>query len=137
MAAIGSRASSGLSKLLLIGAIASLKACAAPVSPPPLPSGSRDFSARGNEPGWTLNIQNDMIDYRGDYGETRITAPRRPPRTRLNGHRYETPRLIVDVTHRRCNDDMSGWGYTHQVMVTADGKTVRGCGGARRKDWDI
>lgn len=42
----------------------------------------------------------------------------------------------MDVTYARCNDAMSGRGYEHQVTVTADGRTMRGCGGARRSDWD-
>jgi uncharacterized membrane protein len=37
----------------------------------------------------------------------------------------------------RCNDDMSGRGYEHQVLLTVDGQTLRGCGGERRRDWDI
>jgi hypothetical protein len=31
---------------------------------------------------------------------------------------------------------MSGHGYADQVMVIAEGKTLRGCGGERRPDWD-
>lgn len=123
-------------KLLLIASAVSLGACATPVPPAPSDPKFEVFSAGGNEPGWTLKIESGRIDYLGDYGETHISVPRPNPRTTFNGHRYETLRLIVDVTHTRCNDDMSGWGYTHQVMVIADGKTVRGCGGDRRKDWD-
>jgi uncharacterized membrane protein len=44
---------------------------------------------------------------------------------------------VIDVTYARCNDAMSGHGYEHQVMVAADGETVRGCGGQRRTDWDV
>jgi heat shock protein HslJ len=77
------------------------------------------------------------IDYVGDYRETRINVARPDPRASFNGHRYETPRLIVDVTHTRCNDAMSGHGYADTVVVTADGKVVNGCGGTRRTDWDM
>jgi hypothetical protein len=31
---------------------------------------------------------------------------------------------------------MSGQGFADQVTVIAEGKTVRGCGGARRTEWD-
>ena len=44
---------------------------------------------------------------------------------------------MVDVTHGRCNDAMSGHGFADQVMVIADGETYRGCGGERRTDWDV
>jgi uncharacterized membrane protein len=94
------------------------------------------YTARGQEPGWALTIAGGRIDYQGNYGEKRIVLPRPEPRTSFNGHRYETRRLVVDVTHGRCNDVMSGHGYADQVMVIADGETYRGCGGARRTDWD-
>jgi uncharacterized membrane protein len=115
-----------------------LAACSAeppPTSPGTLPP-QETYTARGQEPGWALTISGGTIDYRGNYGEKRITVPRPDPRTTFNGHRYETPRLIVDVTHGRCNDAMSGHGFADQVMVIADGETYRGCGGERRTDWD-
>ena len=125
---------------LLLIAPAAASGCVG-VVPVPVPADAKDprqevYTARGNEPGWILNIARGEMDYVGDYGETRIKVPRPDPRTTFNGHRYETARLTVDVTHGRCNDDMSGHGYTDQVIVTADGKTFRGCGGERRADWD-
>lgn len=110
-------------------------ACAYPaVTNPPQMPGS--YRALGQEPGWNLVIADGRIDYTGNYGEKRITVAAPEPRTTFNGHRYETPRLIVDVTHGRCNDVMSGHGYADTVMVIADGETYRGCGGDRRPDWD-
>jgi heat shock protein HslJ len=95
------------------------------------------YRALGQEPGWIVTIAEGRIDYVGDYGETRISAPRPDPRPTFNGRRYETLRLIVDISYARCQDTMSGHGYAHQVMVIADGRTVRGCGGTRRPDWDV
>ena len=118
----------------LMGAFAA--ACAYPAVTTP-PAEVDAYRALGQEPGWTLAIADGRIDYVGDYGDTRISAPRPNPRTSFNGRRYETPRLTVDITYSRCNDAMSGHGYEHQVMVIADGRTVRGCGGARRTDWDV
>jgi heat shock protein HslJ len=118
---------------ILFGAAA---ACAYPAVTNPPPAPQESYRALGQEPGWTLTISEGVIDYRGDYGETRISVPRPDPRPSFNGRRYETRRLIVDVTSTRCNDAMSGHGYEHQVLVIADGKTVRGCGGERRPDWD-
>jgi uncharacterized membrane protein len=94
------------------------------------------YTARGQEPGWLLTIANGRIDYAGNYGDKRINVARPDPRTTFNGHRYETARLIVDVTHGRCNDVMSGHGYADRVTVVADGETYSGCGGERRPDWD-
>jgi uncharacterized membrane protein len=95
------------------------------------------YRALGQEPGWTVTIAGERIDYVGDYGETRITVARPDPRPTFNGRRYETRRLTVDISYVRCNDAMSGHGYAHQVLVIADGREVRGCGGTRRPDWDV
>ena len=97
---------------------------------------TKTYKALGQEPGWALTIANGRIDYVGNYGDKRINLPRPDPRTTFNGHRYETQRLIVDVTHARCNDAMSGHGYADRVTVTADGETYSGCGGERRTAWD-
>jgi len=104
--------------------------------PPATDPATEHYEARGQEPGWHLLIHGGTMTYTGNYGEVRITAPRPDPRPSFNGRRYETERLTVDVTYVRCNDVMSGHGYEHQVMVTADGQTYSGCGGARRSDWD-
>ena len=109
-------------------------ACTYPAVTTPLPQ-SETYRALGQEPGWNLTIANGRIDYAGDYGEIRVGVARPDPRPTFNGRRYETDRLIVDITYSRCNDTMSGHGYAHQVMVIADGETVRGCGGERRPDW--
>ena len=118
----------------LMGAFAA--ACVYPAATMPPPE-AETYRAVGQEPGWTLAIGGERIDYVGDYGDTRISVPRPDPRTTFNGRRYETERLIVDITYARCNDAMSGQGYEHQVMVIADGRTVRGCGGTRRPEWDV
>lgn len=111
-------------------------ACAVPAITTPPPTAAEHYRALGQEPGWTLTIAEGRIDYAGDYGDTRITVPRPEPRPSFNGRRYETERLTVDITYSRCNDSMSGFGFEHQVTVIADGTTVRGCGGARRTEWD-
>ena len=124
----------------LIRALALLLAASACTAERPATAGAdpteETYSARGQEPGWAVTIANGRIDYVGNYGEKRINVARPNPHPTFNGHRYETRRLIVDVTHGRCNDVMSGHGYAHQVMVIADGETYRGCGGTRRPEWD-
>jgi hypothetical protein len=32
---------------------------------------------------------------------------------------------------------MSGFGFEHQVSVIADGQMFKGCGGARKSEWDM
>jgi uncharacterized membrane protein len=95
------------------------------------------YAALGQEPGWALKIKGGRIDYVGNYGEKKIEVARPEPRPSFNGRRYVTPRLIVEITYARCNDAMSGFGFEHQVTVIADGETYKGCGGARKKEWDM
>ena len=87
------------------------------------------YTARGNEPGWTLRMIGNVIAYEGDYGDTKITIPAPAPRPSSNGVRHESDRLTVDVTYASCTDNMSGLRFADTVSVMADGKQVKGCGG--------
>jgi uncharacterized membrane protein len=116
---------------LLVGA------CTTVDAPAPRPGPAQEhYEARGQEPGWQILIHGGRIDYTGNYGDKKISVARPDPRPSFNGRRYVTPRLTVDVTYSRCNDAMSGFGFEHQVMVTADGETFEGCGGTRKSEWD-
>jgi heat shock protein HslJ len=129
-----------MKRIFALAALAVLTAAACVPEAPSAPgqdAAAEMYKALGQEPGWALTIANGQIDYTGNYGEKHILVPRPDPRTTFNGHRYETARLTVDVTHGRCNDAMSGHGYADQVLVIAEGETYRGCGGTRRPDWDM
>ncbi len=97
---------------------------------PPLAS-QTEYSALGQEPGWTLRIDRDQIAYAGDYGETRITVARPLPVATPSGRRYASSRLVVEIVPGTCRDAMSGSGFEDTVIVSAGGRTVRGCGGER------
>lgn len=118
-------------RLIPLLALAALAACdpADGVGNAPPPKPDTDYVARGQEPGWLLRIEGDDLIYEGDYGETLITARDAEARPSFNGWRYYSDRLTVDITHSPCADAMSGQRYADTVMVTADGKDVRGCGG--------
>src|SRR3546814_4280104 len=85
--------------------------------------------ALGTEPGWTLEITPSRLNYDGDYGETKIRVPNPGAMPGPDGERYVTDRLKVDVARGECSDGMSDRRYRDTVTVTADGKTVKGCGG--------
>ncbi|WP_077145439.1 META domain-containing protein [Sphingopyxis sp. KK2] len=87
------------------------------------------YFALGTEPGWTLEITPGMLNYDGDYGDTKIVVANPGARPSFNGERYVTPRLTVDITHGECSDGMSDRRYRDTVTLTAEGKTVKGCGG--------
>jgi len=119
-------------------AVAAAPNAASPPKAAPEPAAAQEsYAALGQEPGWALKIGGGRIDYSGNYGEKKINVARPDPRPSFNGRRYVTDRLTVDITYVRCNDAMSGFGFEHQVTVIADGETYKGCGGARKKEWDM
>mgnify|MGYP002716619073 CR=1 FL=1 len=91
------------------------------------------YAARGNEPGWSLEIAQDRITLVTDYGAARITVPRPAEQTVPGGRRYdaatEAHRLRVAIDARTCADTMSGMPYPDHVTVTIDGRNLTGCGG--------
>lgn len=88
------------------------------------------YMALGTEPGWTLEITPERLNYAGDYGETVIAVPNPGAQTTTAGNRYAAGRLTVDVAPGPCSDGMSDRHYADTVTVVADGKRVTGCGGA-------
>ncbi|MBB6426032.1 META domain-containing protein [Sphingopyxis sp. JAI128] len=117
--------------LIALPAFAAIAACAPAGDMPRGPGEPRKaYMALGTEPGWTLEITPSRLNYDGDYGETKIMVPNPGAKAGLNGERYVTTRLTVDVTHGECSDGMSDRRYADTVTVIADGKTVTGCGGA-------
>ena len=115
--------------IALLPALCSCIPAAEPPQPSPMPADGDAYVARGNEPGWMLTMDEKTIAYQGDYGQTKISVPAVTGTPSFNGMRYITPRLTVDVTYAACSDDMSGKRFADSVMVTADGRTVKGCGG--------
>ncbi|SBV31203.1 conserved exported protein of unknown function [uncultured Sphingopyxis sp.] len=116
--------------LIALPAFAALAACA-PAGDMPRGPGEPPaaYMALGTEPGWTLEITPSRLNYDGDYGETKIMVPNPGARAVANGEEYVTDRLKVEVTRGECSDGMSDRRYADTVTVTADGKTVKGCGG--------
>lgn len=93
---------------------------------PPQPA----YMAIGTEPGWTLEITPERLNYAGDYGETKIVVPNPGAAPSMNGTIYAAGRLSVVIKHAACSDGMSDRRYADTVRVIADGKAVQGCGGA-------
>lgn len=104
------------------------------------------YAARGNEPGWSLEIAPDRITLVMDYGAARITVPRPAEETVPGGRRYEAiteaHRLHVAIETRTCADTMTGIPYPDHVTVTVDGRELAGCGGdpeelLRGRPWTV
>jgi heat shock protein HslJ len=93
-----------------------------------------EFRAIGQEPGWTLEIdEGRSIRFIGDYGERRVHTPAPEPEHDLAGRvtyraKTEGADLVVAIQRTDCEDVMSGAAMTHDVTVVVNGAEYRGCG---------
>ncbi len=95
--------------------------------PPP------SYTARGQEPGWLLTINDAETTLEWNYGEDKLSTVTPVPRPSINGRRYTIDdgvrQVIVDITHGLCRDSMSGMPYPDEVMILMGDTTLKGCGG--------
>jgi uncharacterized membrane protein len=92
-----------------------------------------DFRAIGNEPGWVLEIQQrSRVVLVTDNGAKRVELPLPPPREDRDARttRWKAGELQIEAIGRPCNDSMSGEAFESEVIVTWQGRTLRGCGRA-------
>lgn len=90
-----------------------------------------EYSALGQEPGWALRIDSTRMAFTDAAARTRTSVATPLAVATAAGRRYATSRLVVDIVPRACNDAMSGQGFEDTVIVSAGGRTLRGCGGPR------
>lgn len=89
------------------------------------------FTARGNEPGWVLEMAGDQTRFDYDYGEQTVSFPTPERAGPENGPiRFEAPDrdFSAVLTRERCTSD-SGMPYPFTVEVSYQGEPYRGCGG--------
>jgi len=96
--------------------------------PEPDDAGPILYKAVGTEPGWSLTVRPARMDYAGDYGGVNIAEPT-PPDFKAAHGTYRSGKLQVTISPGPCSDGMSDLIYRQTVRVTADGRTVSGCGG--------
>ncbi len=94
------------------------------------------FHARGNEPGWVVNLASDRPEATLllDYGEREMTLPYRVTtldngegRMILASGRADTP-FELRLEARACFDSMSGQPFPARATLSIDGEQYRGCG---------
>lgn len=86
------------------------------------------FTANGNEPGWTLDLDNKKIHFNNINGDSLlVTLPRANPNTDTLKV-YTTPGITVSIRNTICIDDMSGLMKPNSVQVQVKDKTYQGCG---------
>jgi len=124
---------------LMAAAAMSLAACApkaavvpeAVLAEPAAVAPPATWTARGQEPGWILTIENGNADFSYAYGEQNRKAVLPPAQAIEGGIEYlEGPGgLTVTVLTKSCADVMSGLPYPETVTVALGEETFQGCGG--------
>lgn len=101
---------------------------------PAVPAEPEPFSASGNEPGWTLQLNGGQIRLSLDYGTREIETALPPPQQDDGATRYVLPDADITVTVREqlCRDDMTGMPHPASVVVETDERRLQGCGGDPR-----
>ena len=92
------------------------------------PPSSAPYRAVGQEPGWSLIIDERDITFIPADGPP-VRQPRPQVINGFAGEIYQTPRIGVNVVHAACTDVMSGQAYRDRVQVDVDGRRFNGCGG--------
>ena len=92
------------------------------------------FYIRGNEPGWMIDIYTDgriqfstMSDRKLNF-ESNISDAKMEERARMKTYTFHEPKASLIMIGEKCEDNMSGEKFTHQVTFNIDGKTFQGCG---------
>lgn len=98
---------------------------------------SEDFiplTARGNEPGWILDLNQGSVEFEYDYGEQTLSAGAPQFAEIENGARFTVPDedLRVMVTRERCTA-ASGMPHPYTVEVRLGERSFQGCGGETRE----
>jgi len=103
-----------------------LPECEAVAVPATLP-----LTARGNEPGWVLNLSMDgMVLARQDGSEIRTPLP--PAEDGPAGTVLASGDLVVTLAPGLCHDTMTGMPYPQTVTIRTGSGDLAGCGGDPR-----
>jgi len=94
------------------------------------------FTARGQEPGWSIEIDARQIFLNADFGALQLRMPRTEPQITADSVLYRTATdgrsLSVAIQPRVCADVATGMPLPYRVRYDLDGVTRSGCGGDPR-----
>lgn len=91
------------------------------------------LTARGNEPGWQIELSDEAITFRTLEGKI-LTIEPAPQPTRENGidiysATADGGQFTLAVADEACTDTMTGMPYPKSATVTVDGRKFSGCAG--------
>jgi len=95
------------------------------------PDAPEPYLARGNEPGWTLTVEDGRMTLVWDYGEKKLETALPEARFEDGGFVYDLPAadLQIRILPEVCRDDMTGMPYPERVSVRVGDRRLTGCGG--------
>lgn len=103
------------------------------------------LTARGNEPGWRIDISDKNLVFRGQDGKTFTIEPA-PVAVTVNGFDtyqagVENQPFTLTVSDKICVDTMSGMPFPKTATVVLNNQTLAGCAGEPAAllhgDWKI
>jgi heat shock protein HslJ len=103
------------------------------------------LTARGNEPGWRIEVSDKTIVFQGQDGENFTIEPL-PPVTTADGIETYSAKVgdrpfTLTLADNICTDTMSGMPYPKTATVTLGERTLAGCAGEPASllhgDWRI
>ena len=124
-----------MSRKVLLGRLAGFVALVLGGGALAAPLGAPPYSARGQEPGWSLTISQDAVLLEMAAGE-RLQAP--TPRAHRTGRRTRYDVVLggrpsrITIERRLCRDTMSGMPHPDSVAIFGLGSVLRGYGGLSR-----
>ena len=97
-----------------------------------VPENEAPYTARGNEPGWTVTVGAETIKVVADYGVLTRSAPRPDVQVSSGAYIFEMPEIGARLTlmDRLCHDGATGMPYPHVATLALDDRELRGCGGS-------
>jgi len=93
----------------------------------------KSYTARGNEPFWSVTIQEPTIVFKTP--EQEVSYPYAAPKEESNLIAFEsstasdtmTSTIRITISVSECFDSMSGEAFPYTATVTRDGTTYTGC----------
>lgn len=102
-----------------------------PVAAEPATGTLSAFKARGNEPGWTLELSRERLRLSLDYGARTLEATLPAPVSTDDTRVYQLPEqdLSIRISDHLCSDSMTGMPYPSTVVLAFEDRRLSGCGG--------
>lgn len=123
---------SRLKCFIISGCVLTLTACShTPTSSEALPY---PFQALGNEPGWSIVIQDNLhAEVILNTGDTRFSTVFKTKTAADQSIIFTStnPALLLTIRKGNCNDTMSDTHYRYQAVLETENKRLQGCGRAR------